>query len=202
MRRTRATSRRSSTPLTSSPSTRPRKRTLSASSWARGVLSTAAAADRLSSMRTATSWPRSASGSQLPLDPSVSTRWWIRHPAAAHLARVAPHPNSMSSGWAPMARADAGTSMSTVSASPLSARSPTGSPLSPAGPASLPLPVTAAAPPQRQPARRRRARRRRRPDRDDRGRARAVPGVRPQPGDGRRSPDRRRSGSRCRPVGR
>ena len=29
-------------------------------------------------------------------------------PAAAHLASVPPHPNSTSSGWAPIARADAG----------------------------------------------------------------------------------------------
>ena len=54
----------------------------------------------------ATPGPRS--GSQVPLDPSVSTRWWISHPAAAHLARVPPQPNSMSSGWAPTARARAG----------------------------------------------------------------------------------------------
>ena len=90
-------------------------------------MSAAAAARGSRRMRAATSWSRSASGSQLPLDPSVRTRWWIRHPAAAHLARVAPHPNSMSSGWAPTARADAGMAISTV-IGPWSSRSPTGSP--------------------------------------------------------------------------
>ena len=168
-----------------------------------GVPSITAAAARLSSMRAATSSPRSASGSQLPLDPSVRTRWWMRHPAAAHLARVAPQPNSMSSGWAPMASADAGTSMSTVTGPPVEARSPTGSPLSgPAAAASVPLPVTAAARPQTPPARRRPARRRPKPGRDGRGPARAAPAVRPRPDGGRRNPGRRRSGNRHRPAGR
>ena len=39
-----------------------------------------------------------------PLDPSVQIRWWTTQPAAAHLARVAPHWNSTSSGWAPRQR--------------------------------------------------------------------------------------------------
>ena len=37
-----------------------------------------------------------------------------RHPAAAHFASVAPQPNSMSSGWAPIARARSGTARSLV----------------------------------------------------------------------------------------
>ena len=35
-------------------------------------------------------------------------------PAAAHFANVAPHPNSTSSGWAPIASAERGTSRSRV----------------------------------------------------------------------------------------
>ena len=50
----------------------------------------------------------SASTSQVPFDPSVQIRWWTTHPSAAHLARSPPQPNSTSSGWAPMASADAG----------------------------------------------------------------------------------------------
>ena len=51
----------------------------------------------------------SASGFHVPFDPSVQTRWWTTQPPSAHLANVAPHPNSTSSGCAPMASADAGT---------------------------------------------------------------------------------------------
>ena len=36
-------------------------------------------------------------------------RWFTTHPAADHLAKVAPQSNSTSSGWAAMARARAGT---------------------------------------------------------------------------------------------
>ncbi len=50
----------------------------------------------------------SVESSQVPLEPSVRTRWCIRQPAAAHLARVPPQPNSMSSGCAPTASATAG----------------------------------------------------------------------------------------------
>ena len=50
--------------------------------------------------------------SHVPFDPSVSTRWCTTQPAAAHLARVPPAPNSTSSGWAPTASAEAGTGMS------------------------------------------------------------------------------------------
>ena len=51
----------------------------------------------------------SALGSHEPFEPSVSTRWLTTQPAADHLASVAPHWNSMSSGWAPMASARSGT---------------------------------------------------------------------------------------------
>ena len=47
-------------------------------------------------------------GPSVPFEPSVQMRWWTTHPAAAHLASVAPQPNSTSSGWAPMASATAG----------------------------------------------------------------------------------------------
>ena len=61
-------------------------------------------------------WPRSAarswSGSQVPFEPSVSTSISTWEPARAHFASVAPQPNSMSSGWAPMARTARGASAS------------------------------------------------------------------------------------------
>ena len=66
---------------------------------------TALAAARCSSRRVTTSWAGSCRGSQVPFEPSVQTRWLTSVPAAAHLASVAPQPNSMSSGWAPMASA-------------------------------------------------------------------------------------------------
>ena len=47
---------------------------------------------------------RSALGSHVPFEPSVSTSRRTSAPAAAHLASVAPQPNSTSSGWAPIAR--------------------------------------------------------------------------------------------------
>ncbi len=67
-----------------------------------------AAAASCSRRRVATSAPRSASGSQVPFEPSVSTSRWTSAPAAAHLASVAPQPNSTSSGWAPIASARVG----------------------------------------------------------------------------------------------
>ena len=67
------------------------------------------AASRCSSRRTATNLARSADGSHVPFEPSVQTRRWTTHPAAAHLASVPPAPNSTSSGCAPIASADAGT---------------------------------------------------------------------------------------------
>ena len=68
-----------------------------------------AAAARCSAWRVTTRVATSADGSQLPFEPSVHTRWCTTAPAADHLASVAPQPNSTSSGWAPMARATAGT---------------------------------------------------------------------------------------------
>ena len=50
-----------------------------------------------------------AAGSQVPFEPSVSTSSSTSAPAAAQLASVAPHPNSMSSGCAPIASTRAGT---------------------------------------------------------------------------------------------
>ena len=73
---------------TTSPRVRPRNRR---------------AASRCSSWRCATSAAVSASGSHVPFEPSVQTRWWTTQPAAAHLASVAPQPNSTSSGCAPIA---------------------------------------------------------------------------------------------------
>ena len=63
---------------------------------------------RCSAWRVTTSAAASVDRSQLPLAPSVQMRWWTIAPAADHLASVAPHPNSTSSGWAPMASATAG----------------------------------------------------------------------------------------------
>ena len=131
---------------------------------------------RHSSARSATRVARSASGSQLPLEPSVRTRWWTRHPAAAHLASVAPQPNSMSSGWAPMARALAGTGRSTV-AGTSAGRSPTGSPLAPVPAAGVRCPGTRGGR-RWPPARCRRARPRPRPGRAGRAPGRAARAAR------------------------
>ncbi len=56
---------------------------------------------------------RSAPGSHVPFDPSVQTKRCTSAPASAHLASVAPHPNSMSSGWAPIASTRSGVGRST-----------------------------------------------------------------------------------------
>ena len=50
----------------------------------------------------------SAVGSHDPFEPSVQIRWLTTHPAADHLANVAPQLNSTSSGWAAMASARGG----------------------------------------------------------------------------------------------
>ena len=44
----------------------------------------------------------------------MQTRWWTTQPSAAHLASRPPHPNSTSSGWAPIASADVGVARSVV----------------------------------------------------------------------------------------
>ncbi len=84
----------------SSPSTWPRNTTspVAAERLRRGALLVAGVAT--------TSATVSADASQVPFEPSVSTRWCTTQPAAAHLASVPPAPNSTSSGWAPMARAE------------------------------------------------------------------------------------------------
>ena len=83
----------------------------------------ASAAARCSAIRVATSAPRSASASQVPFDPSVQMHKVTTAPAAAHLASVAPAPNSMSSGWAPMARTRTGVGRSTeITGAPSAAR--------------------------------------------------------------------------------
>ena len=89
--------------LSSSPSTQPRNRTSPATAPA-----SRRAASRCSSWRRAASAAVSAAASHVPFDPSVHTRWWTMHPAAAHFASVPPQPNSTSSGWAPIASAEAG----------------------------------------------------------------------------------------------
>ena len=83
------------TSLSSSPSTRRRKRTSTAPRIS--------AASRCSSSRVATSAARSASASQVPFEPSVQMHRCTSAPASAHFASVAPQPNSMSSGCAPTA---------------------------------------------------------------------------------------------------
>ena len=68
---------------------------------------------RCSSSRRATSAARSASRSHVPFEPSVQTQRCTSAPASAHLASVAPQPNSMSSAWAPIASTRAGAGRST-----------------------------------------------------------------------------------------
>ena len=63
----------------------------------------ASAARRCSSALVWASSEGEAEGSQDPLDPSVRTSTVMWAPPAAHFARVAPAPNSASSGWAPTA---------------------------------------------------------------------------------------------------
>ena len=55
---------------------------------------------------------RSSASSQVPFEPSVRINRCTEAPAAAHFASVAPHPNSMSSGCAPIASATSGTGRS------------------------------------------------------------------------------------------
>ena len=85
----------------SSPSTAPRK-------WTPAAPRVRAAA-RCSSWRAATRAARSHVGSHVPFEPSVRTASSTWAPARAHCANVAPHPNSMSSGCAPIASTRDGT---------------------------------------------------------------------------------------------
>src|SRR5918994_1982174 len=95
---------RSASPLHNSPSGRPRNST--------PAKPRTAAAASCSWRRMATSSCRLAPGSHVPFEPSVSTSRCTSAPPAAHLASVAPQPNSTSSEWAPIASARAGTGSS------------------------------------------------------------------------------------------